>query len=89
MLRAGRHYEVLDVKLTAALEEIGQCQLSVRAGEDVVLLDLDPGQGEAFGRDLVTLAGPGLLAFEKRDSCFEPFLPGNDLMLHGRLLLFL
>ena len=86
MLGAGRHHEVLDVKLAAALEEVRQRQLSARTGEDIVLLDANPGQREAFGRNLIALTGPRLLAFQKRDAGFEPLLPGYDLMLHGRLL---
>jgi hypothetical protein len=85
MLGARRHHEMFDVKLTAALEQIRQRHLSLQTGEDVVLLDANPGQSKALGRDLVALTGPGLLAFQKRDPYFEPFLPRNDLMLHGRL----
>ena len=51
MLSAGRHHEVLDVELTAALEEIGQGELALRPIEDIGHFDPNPRQSQALGRD--------------------------------------
>ena len=87
MLCAGRHHEMLDVKLAAPLEKLRQRQFAVRPIEDIRRLDPDPGKGQAFGGDLVAMAGQCLLVLEKGGPCLEPLLSRYDLLLHGILLL--
>src|SRR5262245_43397164 len=82
MLRARRHHEVLDAELTAALEEIGQRQLSLRTVEDVLLLEPNPGKFQAQRCNRVSVAGQGFLMLQERNTPFEPFLWGYNLILH-------
>jgi len=51
----------MDDKLTASVEQVAQRHRAVDAFEDIVLLDLDPGQGAALLRQAVPLARPCLL----------------------------
>ena len=52
-LPTGTEHEMIDHQLAAAVEELAERLLSLRRLEDVVLLDLDPGQGCALGGKLV------------------------------------
>jgi hypothetical protein len=80
MPSAGRHHEVLDVELMAALEEVGQGELALRPIEDIGHFDPNPRQSQALGRDEFAVAGQGLLLFQERSPRPEPFLAGYDLM---------
>ena len=75
MLRAGRHHEMLDVKLAVPSKEIGQRQLPFGSVEEIFLLDPNPREREALGRNLVATSGQGLLSLQKRDARSEPLLP--------------
>src|SRR5262245_59557845 len=44
------HHEMLDEQLTAPVEKMGERHFSRRPIEDVLLLDLNPGQGAASRR---------------------------------------
>src|SRR6266403_1746097 len=55
LLPLGTKHEVMDDKLTASVEQVAQRHRAVDAFEDIVLLDLDPGQGAALLRQAVPL----------------------------------
>jgi hypothetical protein len=57
MLRAGRHHEMLDGKLAVPMKEIGQRQLPLGSVEQILLLDPNPREREALGRNLVAMPG--------------------------------
>src|SRR5262245_55248339 len=88
----GAEHEVIDDELAASVEQIGERHAAAVGGfEDVVLLDLDPGQRAALFRQAVALARPGLLLGEKRAARLEPLLLRDNVMLaalsgHGDLL---
>jgi hypothetical protein len=86
VLRARRHHEVFDVKLTASLKQLGQSEFSVRPIEQVILLDPDPWQSQALGRDKIAVARQSLLVLEEFGPRIEPFLSGNNPVLHAILL---
>ena len=73
MLSVGRHHEVLDVELMAALEEVGQGKLALRPIEDIGRLDSNPWQSQALGRDQFAMAGQRLLLLEERSPRPKPF----------------
>jgi hypothetical protein len=83
---------VIDDELAASVEQVGERQAAAVGGfEDVVFLDLDPGQRAALFRQAVALARPGLLLGEQRAARLDPFLLRDDVMLavlfaHGDLL---
>ena len=49
LLPAGTEHEMVDDHLAAPIEEIGEPLFALRAIEDVVLFDLDPGQRAPLG----------------------------------------
>src|SRR5437763_384492 len=59
-------HEVVEEQLTASLEEVGQARLSVRAVEDVVLVDPDSRQPAALGGERVACPGGFLFLGKKR-----------------------
>jgi hypothetical protein len=75
MLRAGRHHEMLDVKLTVPSKEIGQRQLPLGSVEPILLLDPNPRERQALGRNLIAMSGQGLLVLEKRNARSRPLVP--------------
>jgi hypothetical protein len=87
MLRAGRYHEVLDVKLAVPAKENGQCQPPFGSVEEIFLLDPNPREREALGRNLVAMSGQGLLVLQKRNALSEPLAPRYDRMRLHRLLL--
>src|SRR5712664_3441681 len=74
LLPIGTEHEVIDDELTASVEQVAERHLAVDTFEDVVLLDLDPGQGPPLLRQAVALARPGLLLRQKRAPRFDPLL---------------
>src|SRR6185295_5699685 len=62
----GAPHEMLDDELAAAVEEIGKRNLSFRRIEDVILLDLDPRQGEPRLVELIAPAREFLLLGKQR-----------------------
>lgn len=54
----GEH-EVIDDQLAVVAEQVDQFQIAVWALEAVVLVDLHPGQGAAFGAEFVAFFGEG------------------------------
>ena len=71
---------MLDDQLAAAGEEIGQGFAAVGPLEEVVLLDLDPGQLAALAGDFVLGAQMRLLLLEQGAAGGDPFLAGDDLV---------
>src|SRR5271157_1455849 len=85
MLRAGRHHEMLDVKLAVPSKEIGQRQLPFGSVEEKLLLDPNPREREALGRNLVAMSGQGLLVLQKRNAHSQPLAPRYDRVRLHRL----
>ena len=84
LLPVGAEHEVVDDQLPAALEQVGQPDLALRAGEAVVLGHLDHRQPAALGAQRVAAAGQLLLLLEQRRAGGEPLVPGHDLWkAHG------
>jgi hypothetical protein len=77
---AGTKHEMLNEQLAAPLEKIGQRFPAIRAFEDVVLLDADPGQFAPAGTDLVPQAGESFFLLQEFLAGNEPLLVGNDRM---------
>src|SRR6266446_6575511 len=96
-LPSGSEHEMLYQQLATALEEIGQRLRSVRALEDVVLLDANPGQIAPLGVDLVPQPGEFFLFLQEFRAGNEPLVAGNNRVMfeafgggvddHGVLLL--
>ena len=74
-------------ELRAAVEQLGKRPAPVRRVEDVLLLDLDPGQRLAFAGDIVAQAGQLLLALQQRQARLAPLLAGSGAV-HEHQLLF-
>ena len=74
LLRARREHEVLHHKLMAAVEQIGQCLSAVGPLEDVLFVDLNPGQLPAQLRNLVTAPRQILLGGQEIAPRFQPLL---------------
>src|SRR5437868_10082665 len=83
-LPVGAEHEVVDDELAAAVEQVGEARLAARAGELVVLGDLDPGQVAARGGEPLALVGELLLAGEQLLAGLEPLGARNDLVCVGR-----
>src|SRR5260221_9492867 len=77
----GTEHEVIDDELAASVEKVGERHRALGAFEDIVLLDLDPGQRAALFRQAVALARPPLLFGGKRTPRLDPSLLRNNLML--------
>src|SRR3546814_11715308 len=80
LLPAGAEHEVLHEELAAPGEEIAQRNRPLGPLEDVVLLDLHPGQRAALLQQLVALARERLLGFQLRLARRQPDLAGYDLV---------
>ena len=70
-LLVGAEHEVVEQELAAPVEKIDQPRLAVRALEDVVLLDPQPGQTAPLGGERVVLAGERLLLLADPSSAFS------------------
>ena len=68
-------------QLAAALEEIGQRLRAVRALEDVVLLDANPGQIAPLGVDLVPQPGEFFLLLQEFRARNEPLAARNNRVM--------
>jgi hypothetical protein len=68
---------VVDDQLTAAVEQLGQGLPPGRGVEDIVLVQLDPGQGHAFGVQGVEGAGVGLFLDQQGAAGLQPVLARN------------
>ncbi len=79
-----RQHEVIDHQLVAAVEQLGQGLAPGRGVEGVRLVDLDPGQGQAFGGVAVAQLGLFLFVDQQRLARFQPFLTRRDLMVRHR-----
>ncbi len=83
----GTEHEVLDDKLAASVEQIGERLRAVGSVEHVVLFDLDPRQRAAFRAELVAQAGEFLFLAQQFLARGQPFIARDDLVLHGSILL--
>jgi hypothetical protein len=72
-------------QLAAPVEEVGKRLPAVGRAEDVLLVDLHPGQRAPLGGDQVAHAGERLLVPEMRLPCGQPFLLRHNSVLHVRL----
>ncbi|NYJ15087.1 hypothetical protein GGI64_006192 [Rhizobium leguminosarum] len=76
-------HEMIDQKLAAAVKEIGERLLSLGRVEDVILIDLHPGQRQPFGVDAVAQLRRLLFLQQQGTAGFDPLLTGHNLILHG------
>src|SRR3954470_24391037 len=74
----GLEERAIDDQLTAALEQIEQAYLALGPFEFALLVHSQPRHPPAFGRQLVTGAGQGLLLHEELLACGLPLLGRND-----------
>src|SRR5262249_43968737 len=74
----GREHEVVDDQLAAAVEQVGERLLAVRALEDVLLLDRLPGQGLPLPGHLVAGARELLLLSKELLARLEPLVGADD-----------
>ena len=70
----GAEHEVLDDKLAASVEQVGEGDLAVRSVEHVVLLHLDPGQRATLGAQLVAQPGEFLFLAQQFLARGKPFI---------------
>ena len=73
----------MDNELAAPVKEVREHLSAVGRVEDVLLLDLDPGQRAPLGGDEITHAGERLLVPEMRLARDEPLVAGHNLVPHG------
>ena len=66
-------HEVIDDQLPAAVEEVFETQLAVRAVEAIVLFDLHHGEPASLGIHGVVMPGQFLLVSEELPALAEPF----------------
>lgn len=74
-------HEVIDDKLAAAAEEVGEGDLAGRAFKLVVLLDFFPGQGAAQAAELIALTREFLFLLEKLLAGCDPFIVRNFFLV--------
>jgi hypothetical protein len=82
LLPSGTEHEVVDQQLAAPAEQVGEALLAVRPVEDVLLLDLDPGQLTALRAQLIAQPREVFLLAKELLARSEPVLSRHDLMLH-------
>ena len=70
----GAEHEVLDDKLAASIEQIGERHLAVGSVEHVVLFHLDPGKRATFGAQLIAQAGEFLFLAQEFLARGNPFI---------------
>src|SRR6185312_11871053 len=80
---ARSEHEVINQKLALAAEQAGERLASARAVEAVDFFNLDPGQLAALRAESVALPGEFLFLGEQRLARREPFVLGNDFVLHA------
>src|SRR5260370_35025043 len=80
-LPSGSEHEMFDEQLATAVEEIGQRLRTVRALEDVVLFDANPGQIAPPGVDLVPQPGEFFLLLQEFRAGNEPLVAGNNRVM--------
>src|SRR5580704_14263586 len=80
-LPSGSEHEMLYEQLATAREEIGQRLRAVRALEDVVLLDANPGQIAPPGVDLIPQPGEFFLFLQEFRAGNEPLVAGNNRVM--------
>jgi hypothetical protein len=80
--QSGSQHEVVDHQLAAAVEQLGQRLFFPRGIEHIVLVQLDPGQGQALGVQGVQRAGVGLFLGQQGAARLEPVFPGNHGLRH-------
>lgn len=73
-------HEVIDDQLAAAIEEIGKRFPAGRRIENIVFLDLHPGQGHALRIDAIAQMRCLLLAGKQLTAGLQPYVSGNDLV---------
>jgi hypothetical protein len=78
-LPIGMKHQMMDDELTASVEQVSERQLALRRGEDIDLLDLDPGQSAPLGAQAVARPHVLLLLDQKRLTRSEPFVLRDDL----------
>src|SRR6185295_10741962 len=80
LLPVGAEHEVIDDELALAGEEVGERLLSLRAIEDVFLLDLFPWELATLAAQRIALACEGLLQSEEFPARFHPLVVRDDAM---------
>src|SRR5262245_58436279 len=68
------HHEVFDEQLAASIEQIGERYLPLRRIEDILFLNLHPGQFTALATQFVALSRELLFLNQESVSRLEPFL---------------
>jgi hypothetical protein len=74
----GVKHQMMDDELTASIEQVGERHLALGRVEDIVLLELDPGQGAPLGAQAVARPHVLLLLDQKRLARSEPFVLRHD-----------
>jgi hypothetical protein len=74
----GVKHQMMDDELTASIEQVGERHLALGRVEDIVLLDLDPGQGAPLGAQAVARPHVLLLLDQKRLTRSEPLVLRHD-----------
>src|SRR5262245_18545115 len=78
-LPVGVVHQMMDDALPEPIKEISEGFLALRRLEDILLLDLDPGQSTPFGAQAVSRPHVLLLLDQERLTQLEPFLVRYDL----------
>jgi len=73
-------HEMVNDQLGVAAKQLCQRLLSLSRVEDVLLLDLDPGQSAALGAHQIAHTGERLLVLQMRFARSQPFITGYDLV---------
>ena len=79
MRGAGPHHEMLDEKLTPAVEEFGERDLASRGVKDIFLFDPDSGQRTLLGVQCVARTGEFLFLGQQRLAGAQPFFSSHNL----------
>src|SRR5262249_43799058 len=79
-------HEMIDDQLAASVEEVGERFLAVRPLEDVLLVDLDPGQFAPLGAHPVAHPGKLFLVGQVEFARLEPFFSRYDFVVLHRCL---
>src|SRR3981081_3777426 len=80
-LPSGSEHKMLYEQLAGALEELGQRLRAVRALEDVVLFDANPGQIAPPSVDLIPQPGEFFLLLQEFRAGDEPLVAGNNRVM--------
>ena len=82
----GPEHEMVDEKLRAAAEEIGERGAALVSVETIGLVDTHPGQFLAPARQFVALLGQRLFVFQQGDAGLKPRLARTGLVCGHRSL---